>query len=264
MDVPSVRFLLPCLILYFFHYAFVVNPYFDEASDEAHENRLSTVQAQKLLARSRRFMEEHRWEEAIAPTLELYRAYPENSIYIAQLARLYNLLGRFQEEAQMWEQFLIYAPLPAEGCPQIGLAYRHLHREDKAFEAFERCLALEENADNLMFMAHAHERRGNYQKAEELYRRALQRAPNYPDVIIGLARAEVFRGKPVAARDRILKLLETRPNDPDALLVAGLACFRTGEHLAAMRFLERGRKLRPQDPDFPVVLARVRRAEGYR
>jgi tetratricopeptide (TPR) repeat protein len=151
----------------------------------------------------------------------------------------------------------VHAPMPVEGCPQIGVAYRKLEMEDKAAQSFERCLAIEENSDNLLFMATVHERKGQYQKADELYSRAIKRAPEYTDVIIGKARVELRTGKAVAAKRRILELLDRQPDNADALLVAGMACLKLGDVGQARRHLTRGRRVRPTDSDFGVMLARA-------
>lgn len=259
MDIPSIRFLLPCFVLYAAWWSLYQDPYVDESAETDTENAVSNERAQRLLARSRKFVEQGRFEEALAPTLELYRAYPENGIYINQLARIYHEQQRWKDEAEMWEQFLIYSPMPVEACPQIGLAYRRLGNEAAAYKAFERCLGIEQNSDNLLFMAHALERKGQYAQAEELYGKALQYAPDYTDVVLGKARCEIRRGQPAIAKERILKVLKGMPDNPDALLAAAMACIGSGDYLEARTYLRRGRQLRPGDSDFQQLLAKASR-----
>ncbi|MFO0983149.1 MAG: YaiO family outer membrane beta-barrel protein [Planctomycetota bacterium] len=64
-----------------------------------------------------------RYQEALAPSLELQRV-PGNHVYLERLAEIYDHLGRFAEEAAMWEQYLLHAPTPVEACPRISEAYR--------------------------------------------------------------------------------------------------------------------------------------------
>jgi tetratricopeptide (TPR) repeat protein len=162
----------------------------------------------------------------------------------------------------MWEQFLIYSPMPVEGCPQIGIAYRKMGNEADAYKAFERCLAIEENSDNLLFMAHALEKRGQYGKAEELYSKALLRAPDYTDVVLGKARCEVRNGKADSAKERVMKVLQHLPDNADALLAAAMACMGKGEYREAKEYLVRGRRVRPTDNDFRILLAKANRMGG--
>jgi tetratricopeptide (TPR) repeat protein len=261
MDIPSVRFLLPCFVLYSAWWCLYQNPYVEEGPDDGTET-MSNERAQRLLARSRALVEERRYAAALSPTLELYQKFPENSIYINQLARIYHELERWKEEAAMWEQFLIYSPMPVEGCPQIGIAYRKMGNEADAYKAFERCLAIEENSDNLLFMAHALEKRGQYGKAEELYSKALLRAPDYTDVVLGKARCEVRNGKADSAKERVMKVLQHLPDNADALLAAAMACMGKGEYREAKEYLVRGRRVRPTDNDFRILLAKANRMGG--
>jgi len=180
MDIPFVRFAVPCLILYMFYWVFALNPYVDDGGDDASQ---SAARSQVLLARSKALLREGKLQEALTPTLELHKMYPENHIYVGQLAHIYMSLGRYREEAAMWEKFLQTAPLPWEGCPAIGLAYRHQGLERKAFDAFERCLKLDGgNSDSLFFHGHALERQGQFGRALEMYNRGLQVSPDYPDL----------------------------------------------------------------------------------
>lgn len=259
MDIPSVRFLLPCFVLYSAWWCLYENPFVDEGAEEEKENAISNERAQRLLARSRALFDERRFEASLAPTLQLYQAFPENGIYINQLARIYHELERWKDEAAMWEQFLVYSPMPVEACPQIGVAYRKLGNEADAYKAFERCLAIEENSDNLLFMAHALEKQGQYVKADELYGKALKRAPDYTDVVLGKARCEIRRGKAATAKERVLKVLKSLPDNADALLAAGMACLDNGEYREARSYLSRGRSVRPTDNDFRVLLAKANR-----
>src|SRR6266567_7223438 len=63
-----------------------------------------------------------KWDRALRITLKLHAAWPENPIYLAQLGGIYDHLGRYREEAAVWEEFLDRSPRPIEGCPQAGQA----------------------------------------------------------------------------------------------------------------------------------------------
>ena len=165
----------------------------------------------------------------------------------------------------MWEKFLTYAPLPYEGCPQIGKAYQAQGLKREARHAFERCLALDEqDSDSLFFLGHAVETDGEYDLAATLYRRGLQVSPRYPDLILGLARIQVRRGELADAKKGVDSVLARKPNNVDALLVAGLVAWRSGDYPQARRYLERGMQLSPGYDDFRQVLGRVNRAEYER
>lgn len=199
-----------------------------------------------------------KWDRAVTPTMKLHNAYPENSIYIGQLAEIYDHLGRYREEAAMWEQFLVHAPRPIEGCPQIGDAYEKQGLPKQAIAAFEKCLALEpESPDQIFYLARALESDGQTDRALELYQRGAAANPAYTDLTIGLARIRLQQGKLDEARRVAAAALVESPNNPDALLVLGLACVRQGDRTAARNYLERGVRVADGYADLHLALANL-------
>jgi tetratricopeptide (TPR) repeat protein len=193
--------------------------------------------------------------------LRLQQAFPENHIYIQELANIYQALGRYGDEAQMWERFLQYAPLPGEGCPQIGIAYQKQSRTPDAEKAFERCHTIEPNSDNILFYAHAIEMNGDYRKAAALYEQGVKRSPDYSDMSLGLARVQMFQEQLGPAKKRVLAVLKRSPDYVDALLLAGMICTRQRELVEARKYLQHGFKLSPSYRDLQLALGQLARAE---
>src|SRR4029077_4307353 len=106
---------------------------------------LTPQESQQLSDLSKSLVSEGRYQDALDPTLALYRVYPGNHIYIGRLAQIYDHLGRYGEESKYWEKYLDHAPTPIEGCPMIGQAYwkQGEQFEKQAIAAYERCLALD-------------------------------------------------------------------------------------------------------------------------
>lgn len=199
-----------------------------------------------------------RWERALKPALTLHQAYPENSIYMGDLAEIDHHLGRYRDEAAMWEEFLVHAPRPIEACPQIGQAYEQQGQEKLAIGALERCLALEpDNPDSLYYLAHALERSGAMDRASALYQRGIALSPQYSDLQIGLARTRLREGKAQEAKELAGAVVDRSPNNVDALLVLGFACQRLGDRAAAKKYFERGARLADGYTDFHVALANM-------
>jgi tetratricopeptide (TPR) repeat protein len=265
MDIPFVRFSFPLLILYLIYWAISVEPYIPEVAEEETRATSSLKETRRLLAESRNLQTASRFQEAIVPLSRLHRMYPDNDIYIQQLAEIYNRLGSYREEAEMWEQYLIHAPLPREACPQIGEAYLKQGLRKEATYAFERCLALDEkDSDSLFFLGHALEQEGQFDRAAAFYRRGTKVAPRYPDLILGLARIQVRRGELAEASRAVRGVLQREPGNTDALLVAGMIAWRRGDTAEAKRYLQRGRLISPRYDDFRVILDRIRREERER
>jgi tetratricopeptide (TPR) repeat protein len=264
VDIPFIRFALPALILYLFWNTFVNNPWVDEPLTDmvTSPNYISPNAARELLEQSRALITQGQQEEALNPLLRLHKAYPEDHIYIQELAETYDRLSRFKEGAEMWELYLQYSPTAVEGCPQVGLDYQRQNKPREAFKAFEKCWTIEANADNLFFYAHALEMDGQFQKALGLYQKGLARSPDYPDLVIGLARVQARLGHAAAARPAIEKILNRLPDNVDALLAAGMVYSEIGDTSTALRHLEHARRLSPQNRDVQLVIYRVSRQDA--
>ncbi len=261
MEVPShplVRLALPTIVLWLFHWVLFVHP----AGVPSHSAKLTGEESRDLLDRSTKLLHAQRYKEGIDLIFRLHQADPDNHVYIGEIATAYGNLGRPAEEARYWEMYFEHAPLPIEACPQIGLAYQKQGKIGETVRAFERCLALDStNADSLFFLAHALERKGDFERAASLYKKGLSVAPNYLDLSIGLARAELHQGRPKEARDMSLKILKGSADNVDALLVAGLASWRSGDRAAAKVYLEKGARLAHNDSDFQTALSNIAQEE---
>lgn len=199
-----------------------------------------------------------KYQDALPGVLRLHENYPGNHIYIEMAADIYDHLGRYNQEADFWEQYFDRAPNPVTACPQIGQAYWKQGKQKEALSAFERCLARDpENSDSIFFLAHALELSGQSDRAGELYQRGIQIAPEYGDLQLGLARIRLRQGKQAEARQIALKVLHKAPQNVDALLVAGLAYAREDNLSKARQYLEEGVKLSDGYLDFHYALARL-------
>jgi len=225
---------------------------------DANSVALTPEKSQELQDESAVMRRFGKWNRALAPTLRLHAAYPENHIYIGQLAEIYDHMGRYADESAMWEAYVEHAPRPIEACPQIGQAYEKQGKETRAIAAFEKCLTFEaNNPDSLFYLARALERSGQTDRAASLYQLGVAASPGYSDLETGLARMRLRQGKPEEARDLAAAVVRQSPNNTDALLVLGLACQRLGDRTGARNYLERGVKLADTYVDFHLALANM-------
>jgi tetratricopeptide (TPR) repeat protein len=264
VDIPFIRFAFPLLILYLFWNTFIVNPWVDEPLVDmaANPNYISPNAARELLEQSRILISQTQYEAALNPLLRLHKAYPEDHIYIQELGETYDRLSMYKEGAEMWEQYLQNSPTAIDGCPQVAFDYQKQRKPVEAFKAFEHCYTIEANADTIFFYAHALEIDGQFEKALKLYRDGIKRAPEYPDIQIGLARVQSRLGQASAARPAIDAFLKKRPDNVDALLAAGMVYSQLGDARTALVHLRHAQKLSPQDNDVRQVLARISRQDG--
>ena len=260
MKSHLVRISLPVLVLCLFYMAIYYVPSASQAGDLV---ALSPEETREILDMSRKKLRENKPEDALLLTEKLHNAYPQNHIYIEQLASLYHRMERYQEEAQTWEAYMKFSPTPIEACPQIGEAYRSQSLMKETLDACQRCLALDDkNVDSIFFLALAYE--GNHQldKARELYERGIQLYAPYLDPSIGLARVLLRQGNTAKAKEIISKVYEQAPDNVDCLLVLGMTLRSEGNLDEAKTHLQRGTQLSLAYTDFYVVLGGIAEQEG--
>ncbi len=252
-DIPFLRFAVPCAILYIFFYMLVVNP---PVEDEDRHQGLSPEDVRVLRWKGANLMEAQQYDEAEEIYAKLHKEFANNAVYSGELAKIRHAQQRYEEEAALWEEFVLHSPTPVEGCPQIGDAYRSAGDKVKALDALKRCWEYEpSNSDMILFYALALERHGDRAKAHDLYVRGHELSPRYADITVGLARTELAMGRKAEARTLILEALDRAPDNPDALLAAGVILSRTGDKQAARRYLQHGVEVSPDYEEMRIALA---------
>lgn len=245
---------LPLLIA-LFYLGMLFKPWAHTASPP---RRMTAEESGKLWEECKSLFRQGNYQQALPGVLQLHEQYPGNHIYIEMAAEIYDHLGRFDQEAEFWEQYFDRAPNPVTACPQIGQAYWKQGKETEAVSAFERCLARDpENSDSIFFLAHALEMTGKSSRATELYQQGVKIAPEYSDLQLGLARMLLRQDKVAEAKQIALKVLRKTSLNVDALLVAGLAFQREGNLAEARQYLDQGVKLSDGYLDFHFALARL-------
>jgi tetratricopeptide (TPR) repeat protein len=212
-----------------------------------------------LMERYKTLTDRGQHAQALGPAQELYRAHPKNQVYIQQLAATNQVLGNYRQAAALWEEFVQYSPTPTEACPQIGNAYRSDGQNNKAIDAFRRCLGFEaKSPDVLAALGNTLASIGSDSEAQAAYEQGLEYDSRDADLSMGLARLGLRLGKADAAAKAAEEVLGREPENPDALYVAGLAAERQGRIADAQGYLEHAARLTTRDTDVQQALERVR------
>ena len=255
LDIPFLRFAVPCTILYIFFYMLVINPLVEE--DERHGG-LTPEDVRVLRWKGAEMLESKHYPEAEEAYLKLHKEFADNSFYASELAKIRHLEKRYDEEAVLWEDYMQHAPVPVEGCPQIGQAYRLAGDSEKALDALKRCWEYEPtNSDMILFYALELEHQGQKRQARDLYAKGHEVSPRYSDITVGLARTEAAAGKIGNARKLILEALERSPDNPDALLAAGIILSRSGDRAGARKALQHGLEVSPDYDEMRDALVSI-------
>lgn len=260
-----IRIIAPALALGCYLWALSSgDPTIGRDSDPTGSGTVLTVEeSRQILEESRLLRRQGQNQKALEDLLKLHSAYPENHIYLQDLATLYEQMGKPREEAEYWEEFVRHAPLPIEGCPQIGQAYEKQGLRTQATDAFRRCLSFEpNNPDSIFQLAHSLEVERQYAESEELYERGMAVEPQYVDMQTGLARVQLRQGRIADAQKTAAKVVAAHPNDPDALLVLALISWRQGNTAQAKLYLERGIQVSDRSAELHEVLGRIAEQTG--
>lgn len=96
---------------------------------------------------------------------------------------------------------------------------------------------------------------GNENEAIVAYKAALERKPDYPLALEGLAKAYLSTGKPELAQAPLEAAYQEAPNNPKILLLMGVVADFTGNHPQAQGDYAEGLKYLPGDPALTLDLA---------
>lgn len=175
---------------------------------------------ERTLIASRDAFAEHRFEDALEPTLALVEALPGQPMYLERLARTYHGLGRSDDEARTWEEFVEASAVPIEACPMLPESYQALGAESRALEAYERCLSFDpKNVDMLLFLGQAYFRAGRNAEARDLLERGVGYAPDYADYHLVLGVLDFSEARTGSARSRFEQFVAMSPKRRDEVAV---------------------------------------------
>lgn len=224
----------------------------------------SAAAAQEWVTASRDAFESAQYEDALEPTIELTRAFPNQQVYAERLALIYQRLDRPADEAAAWERVVAVSPTPVDACPAMPDAYvRAAGLTEQAIDAFTRCSAFDPgNTDMLFYLARAQEQIGRHDLAEQSYREAVRIDDTNGDSQLGLARLDLRAGRVEAAKRAAIAVLKIYPNHADALLIAGLGAQRLGQGSEARQYLERALAVSESYADVHIALGILDFSEG--
>lgn len=220
------------------------------------------AQSAEMYKACERALEARDWATAAGLATKLRALYPENHIYARDLAIAKHGLGQYAEEAKVWESYMLIAPMPVHGCPEIGNAWQKAGNSAKALQAFKRCWQLEPgNSDGIFDYARALERAGNYPESAAMYRAGIAKSPKYFDLTVGLGRVTLRSGDPAEAKRLAEQVLADRPDYSDALLLLGSANLKLNDNEGAKAAFRRGIAASPNYTDIYIALGRVLEGE---
>ncbi len=179
--------------------------------------------------------------DALAPVTALRRA------------TLFDRMNRVEEAEAALRGLAADLPEQPQPLVRLGDLLRIRSRFPDAVQAYDAALAripTPTATDWPLYYARgiAHERSGNWPRAEADFKRALELAPEQPYVLNYLAYTWVEQGRDLPEARRMLeRAVALRPNDGNIVDSLGWALFRMGDIPGAIAALERAVELEPRN-----------------
>jgi len=152
------------------------------------------------------------------------------------------------------------------GRAHVNLAAIYAKRGDPGSALRHLQLAADAEPDRafpITAMGHYWEGRGHEQRAEELYRQAVERERTHVDSNYHLGALLAKSGRFEEGLDYLERALEVDPNDVPSLMEAGSAYARTGRRVKAIMALQRAElRARKIEPGLYLDLATLLEADG--
>lgn len=123
-----------------------------------------------------------RWAEAVGLLRELIRLEPERADYRLDVGRVLLSRGEFDQALESFREAESRGADASMCQALVGKAHLGAGREDDAVEAFRASNAIEPNADAWGGLATVHSLRGERAKSIQAFRRAIEFAPDDPDL----------------------------------------------------------------------------------
>lgn len=108
---------------------------------------------------------------------------PTNASVHAELGRRYGMTENFQKAREQLEIAINLAPMMIEARNNLGIVYRKLKKYDEAIEQFQRVLKIDSTfIETLVNCGNVYRDRGDIDSAIIVYKKALDVAPNEPEI----------------------------------------------------------------------------------
>lgn len=196
--------------------------------------------------------EEHHPETALAALDGVAASDPLAPVAALRRAALLDRLDRTAEAEQVLTALAAAQPASPQPLARLGDILRARSRFAEAAAAYDGALARIPNpgpAEWPLFYARgiSLERAGHWVRAEADFNRALELAPEQPNVLNYLGYTWVERGTNLAAARRMLeRAAELRPQDGNIADSLGWALFKLNQTVDAVRWLEKAAELEPR------------------
>jgi serine/threonine protein kinase/tetratricopeptide (TPR) repeat protein len=210
-----------------------------------------------------------RVDEAVAEWRKALTIRPNNWQVLSDMGGALYQATRYDEAEQAYQQLIVLQPDNVIGFQMLGAVNQAQGKGDAALDYYGKAIAISPVPQALSNMGALYHERGDFARAVDAYRRAIEQRPNAApthrnlgDSLLRLGRT----GEAQAAYRRAADLAEAARavNPADALNLASLAVYlqKAGDGATAARRLDDALRRAPNDPQVQYRAAQVHALAG--
>lgn len=192
-----------------------------------------------------------RSEEAAAKLSEAGGKFPGSAALHGAKGEIALALGRYEEAKEELETALESKDDLGTRF-KLGVTLRRMRAFDEAAKVFDKVASLDPEYPGLSLeRGLLFEETGQTEKALDMYKAALEKAPDDLDLKLRVGSAQVMAGKGKLAEPLLREVVKQRPNSAEASHFLGRALLTKGVAIAeALRFLERATEIDPNRAEY--------------
>ena len=174
---------------------------------------------------------------------------PRSMEALSGLVHLYSNARRYPEATTLLREYIAANPEDARAFAQLALLLAEQKQLDDAAKAMDKAMVLNPNGPSILKQAaYFYAQTGNYAKAEEVYRRLEQAAPNDADIHGALGEIEFHQRKfPEAVRE-LAAALQINPTLVPLYANLAYSLAEIKNYGATIRVLDARARFAPDDP----------------
>ena len=190
-------------------------------------------------------------EKTIAEFETVYRLDPNDAESALMLGRLYKANNEAQKAEAIFEKVLSENPDSRHVLVNLTQLYFDQGDYDKIISLLENIPDSKMDPALLYLLGSAYTQNRNFNKAEDIFKKALAREPDSEDIRRAYAEALIAQGKMQEARSQLQEIVKSDPQSPMPYVQLAQLDRQMGNFDEARKELEQARTLAPDNLEIP-------------
>ncbi len=196
-------------------------------------------------------------EEAIEWHKKVLEVEPGHEGSLFELAYCYQLSDDLDHSIEYYTRFLKEDPFNESAWLQLGICYSSLHKFEEALNAFNYCLAINNESGAWFNLGHTYMNLERYPEAEEHYQKSLEIEGRSAMGFTYLAASQEQQDKFLEAMGNYREAIREEPHMDDAWYGSGMCLMGLDKNFEAIHFLRKAVKLKPTNELYWAALGKA-------